>query len=103
MTGDGDDIIAYLLDTMNGIDSASGKRVRHNNRLAAARELLKRGYPCECARHDDESISAQTETGTAVMPVKPVLVETGAASRKTANPTRPKTTLILKKKPTSRR
>ena len=58
MTGDGDDIITYLLDTMNGIDNASGKRVRHNNRLAAARELLKRGYPCECARHD----AAQIET-----------------------------------------
>ena len=82
MTGDGDDIITYLLDTMNGIDNASGKRVRHNNRLAAARELLKRGYPCECARHD----AAQTETETAVMPTKPVLLETGSGIQEAGQP-----------------
>ena len=60
MTGDGDDIIEFLLDTMNGIDSSGRKRIRHNNRLAAARELLKRGYPCECERHDDETGSPDT-------------------------------------------
>ena len=80
MTGDGDDIITYLLDTMNGIDNASGKRVRHNNRLAAARELLKRGYPCECARH----VSAQTET--AATPAKSVLVETGSGIKEAGQP-----------------
>ena len=48
MTGDGEDIVNYLLNTMNGIDDSSKKRICHNSRLAAARELLSRGYPPEC-------------------------------------------------------
>ena len=70
MTDDGDDIVSYLLDTMNGIDRSSGKRIAHNNRLAATRELLKRGYPCECDRHDDASDSTQIEGDSTVIAVK---------------------------------
>ncbi len=49
MTDDAEGVVKYLLDTMNGIDRKSKRRICHNTRLAAARELLKRGYPCECA------------------------------------------------------
>ncbi len=48
MTDDAEGIVAYLLNTMNGIDPSRKKPVCHNSRLAAARELLRRGYPCEC-------------------------------------------------------
>ena len=48
MTDDAEGIVSYLLDTMNGIDDTSKKRIPHNTRLAAARELLSRGYPPEC-------------------------------------------------------
>ena len=49
MTDDAEGVVRYLLDTMNGIDRKSKRRICHNTRLAAARELLKRGYPCECS------------------------------------------------------
>ncbi len=49
MTDDAEGVVKYLLDTMNGIDRKSKRRICHNTRLAAARELLKRGYPCECS------------------------------------------------------
>ena len=48
MTDDAEGIVSYLLNTMNGIDDTSKKRTPHNTRLAAARELLGRGYPPEC-------------------------------------------------------
>ncbi len=51
MTDDAEGVVDYLLDTMNGIDQKSKRRICHNTRLAAARELLKRGYPCECSAH----------------------------------------------------
>ncbi len=51
MTDDAEGVVDYLLDTMNGIDQKSKRRICHNTRLAAARELLKRGYPCECSTH----------------------------------------------------
>ena len=51
MTDDAEGVVDYLLDTMNGVDRKSKRRVCHNTRLAAARELLKRGYPCECSTH----------------------------------------------------
>ena len=49
MTDDAEGVVRYLLDTMNGIDRKSKRRICHNTSLAAARELLKRGYPCECS------------------------------------------------------
>ena len=61
MTSDGDDIVDYLLDTMNGKDSSSRKRVPHNARLAAARELLKRGYDYECVHDTAASVPAPIE------------------------------------------
>ena len=58
VTNDGDDIVDYLLDTMNGKDSSSRKRVPHNARLAATRELLKRGYDYECVHDAAASVPA---------------------------------------------
>ena len=48
MTDDAQGIVSYMLNTMNGIDETSKRRIAHNIRLAAARELLGRGYPPEC-------------------------------------------------------
>ena len=43
-TGDADEVLDYLLGVMRGEDPFTGKRIKtHNPRLAAARELLKRG------------------------------------------------------------
>ena len=59
VTSDGDDIVDYLLDTMSGKDSSSRKRVPHNARLAAARELLKRGYDYECVHAAAASVTPE--------------------------------------------
>ena len=60
MSDDGEQIVAYLLDTMKGVDDSGKRRIRHNVRLAAARELLRRGYPCECTSAQTASDSNPT-------------------------------------------
>ena len=49
-TNDTQDVADYLINTMNGIDSTieSGLgKIRHQHRIAAALELLRRGIDCE--------------------------------------------------------
>ena len=67
MTGDGGEVVAYLLNTMNGIDPTGKKRVPHNARLACARELLKSGFPCECAGDAPASPNTRAAAESAVM------------------------------------
>ena len=52
-TNEAEDIADYLIDTMNGIDSAVGSglgRIAHRHRVAAAIELLRRGFDYDRAR-----------------------------------------------------
>ena len=67
MTDDGEEVVAYLLNTMNGIDSTGKKRVPHNARLACARELLKKGFPCECAGDAPASGNTRASAESAVI------------------------------------
>ena len=70
MTDDAQGIVSYLLNTMNGIDDTSKRRIPHNTRLAAARELLSRGYPpeCDCAHRaasdNDRTVARDTAPTT---------------------------------------
>ncbi len=68
-TNDAQDVADYLIDTMNGIDSAieSGLgKIRHQQRVSAAAELLRRAF-------DNDPKYAQTSTAPtlAVSPVMP--------------------------------
>ena len=67
------DIADYLIDTMNGIDSAIGSglgKIAHRHRVAAAIELLRRGYPpeCDCAHRaasdNDQTVARDTAPTT---------------------------------------
>ncbi len=52
-TNEAEDIADYLIDTMNGIDSAIGSglgKIAHRHRVAAAIELLRRGFDYDRAR-----------------------------------------------------
>ena len=52
-TNEAGDIADYLIDTMNGIDSAIGSglgKIAHRHRVAAAIELLRRGFDYDRAR-----------------------------------------------------
>ena len=52
-TNEAEDIADYLIDTMNGIDSAVGSglgKIAHRHRVAAAIELLRRGFDYDRAR-----------------------------------------------------
>ena len=70
MTDDAEGIVNYLLNTMNGIDETSKKRICHNSRLAAARELLSRGYPpeCDCAHRAASETEAVRSTAASSEP-----------------------------------
>ena len=71
MTNDGDDIVDYLLSAMNGIGDTGKKRICHNTRLAAARELLKRGYDYGCVHDAAESVPARIESEAAAESSQP--------------------------------
>ena len=66
-TSDTEDVADYLIDTMNGIDSAieSGLgKIRHQQRVSAAQELLRRAF-------DRDPAYAQTST-TPTLAIGPV-------------------------------
>ena len=80
MTNDGDDIVHYLLNTMNGIRDTGKKRISHNTRLAAARELLKRGY-------DEPDTRTAPAQDAAVGPATPEVRAETASVSEDAEPT----------------
>ncbi len=68
-TNDAQDVADYLIDTMNGIDSAieSGLgKIRHQQRVSAAVELLKRGID-----YDPKYAQTSTAPTLAISPVTP--------------------------------
>ena len=68
-TNDAQDVADYLINTMNGIDSAieSGLgKIRHQQRVSAAVELLRRGLD-----HDPKYAQTSTAPTLAVGPVTP--------------------------------
>ncbi len=82
-TGDADEVLDYLLGVMRGEDPFTGKRIKtHNPRLAAARELLKRGgYDEPSARpapaQDAPGHTApevRPETDATVIPASPSVI-----------------------------
>ncbi len=70
-TNDTQDVADYLIDTMNGVDSAieSGLgKIRHQQRVSAAVELLRRAY-------DHDPTLAQPSTAASASAVGPVTPE----------------------------
>ena len=68
-TGDADEVLDYLLGVMRGEDPFTGKRIKtHNPRLAAARELLKRGGYDEPSARPAPQTDAPGHTAPEVRP-----------------------------------
>ncbi len=71
-TNGAEDIADYLIDTMNGIDSAIGSglgKIAHRHRVAAAIELLRRGFDYDRPGVSRDNTRAEPEPEIADEPV----------------------------------
>ena len=109
-TNDAEDVADYLIDTMNGIDSTieSGLgKIRHQQRVSAAAELLRRAYDQDPAYATSTAVPAKAGTqqaeGHATPEVRPEPGSTvipAKAGIHTSEPTTDNSELKIDEEPT---